>query len=76
MAVRIELQPDYAELYGIDAASLPPPAAGESFKSYMKRFGLGKEEDILLVVNGVSKPLTYIFSDGDDIRIYPMAASG
>lgn len=76
MAIRIEIQPDYAELYGIDAAALPVPVAGESFKNYMKRSRLGKEEDILVVVNGVSKPLTYVFSDGDAVKIYPMAASG
>lgn len=74
--IRIEIQQDYAELYGIDADRLPKPAAGERFKDYMKRAGLGKEEDILLVVDGVSKPLSHIFSEGEGIKIYPMAASG
>lgn len=76
MAVRLEIQPDYAELYGVDAASLPEPLAGEDFRGYIKRSGLGKEEDILLVVGGVSKPFSYVFHDGDEIKIYPMAASG
>lgn len=74
--IRIEIQPDYAELYGIDAASLPEPVAGESFRSYMERSRIGREEDILLVVGGVSKPFSYVFSDGDTVKIYPMAASG
>lgn len=76
MTIRIEIQPDYAELYGIDAGRVPEPAAGESFKDYMKRSCLGKEEDILLVVDGVSKPLSYVFREGEHIKIYPMAASG
>lgn len=75
MAIRIEIQPDYAELYGV-AASLPEPLDGEDFRSYVKRVGLGKEEDILLVVGGVSKPFSYVFRDGDNVKIYPMAASG
>lgn len=76
MAVKIEIQPDYAELYGVGAAGLPEPLEGEDFRSYIKRSGLGKEEDILLVVGGVSKPLSYVFRDGDIVKIYPMAASG
>lgn len=74
--IRIEIQPDYAELYGINAANLPEPAVGESFISYMKRSRIGREEDILLVVGGVSKPLSYILSDGDTVKVYPMVASG
>lgn len=76
MVVRIEIHPDYAGLYGIDAVSLPEPLAGEDFRSYIKRSGLGKEEDILLVVGGASKPFSYVFRDGDTVKIYPMAASG
>lgn len=76
MTIRIEVQQDYAELYGIDADKLPEPSVGESFIDYMKRAGLGKEEDILLVVDGVSKPLSHVFREGEGIKIYPMAASG
>lgn len=76
MAVCLEIQPDYAELYGIDAADLPEPVAGESFRSYLERSGLGREEDILLVVDGVSKPFSYVFYGGEKVKIYPMAAGG
>lgn len=76
MTIKIEIQQDYAELYGINVDRLPEPAAGESFRDYMKRSGLGKEEDVLLVVDGVSKPLSHVFSEGEGIKIYPMAASG
>lgn len=76
MPVKIEIQPDYALLYGVSSVGLPEPLEGEDFRSYIKRAELGKEEDILLVVGGVSKPLSYVFRDGDAIKIYPMAASG
>lgn len=76
MTVTIEIYRDYAELYGIDAAALPAPRAGESVLEYIVRAGLGKEEDILAVVNGVSKPVSYILRDDDALKIYPLAASG
>lgn len=76
MTVTLEIYRDYAELYGVDAAALPAPQAGESVLEYIVRAGLGKEEDILSVVNGVSKPVSYILRDGDALKIYPLAASG
>lgn len=76
MTIRIEIQQDYAKLYRIDSDKLPEPVAGESFRDYMKRSGLGREEDILLVAGGVSKPLSYVFRDGEDVVVYPLAASG
>lgn len=76
MTVTIEIYQDYAELYGIDTAALPPPLAGESVLEYIARAGLGKEEDILAVVNGVSRSVSYILKDGDALKIYPLAASG
>lgn len=76
MTVTIEIYRDYAELYGIATAGLPAPRAGERVLEYIVRAGLGKEEDILAVVNGVSKPASYIIRDGDELKIYPLAASG
>lgn len=76
MAVTIEIYPDYAELYGIDISRLRLPEVGESARDYIERARLGKEEDILFVVNGASKPSSYIFRDGDAVKIYPLAASG
>jgi len=40
------------------------------------RAGLGREENILAVVNDRAKPWDYRFSEEDIIEIYPMAASG
>lgn len=76
MTISIEIYQDYAKLYNIDAATLSAPLAGESVLEYIVRAGLGKEEDILTVVNGVSKPVSYILKDGDVLKIYPLAASG
>lgn len=76
MTVTVEIYKDYADLYDIDAASLPASLAGESVSEYIFRAGLGKEEDILAVVNGASRSLSYILRDGDALKIYPLAASG
>lgn len=76
MTVTIEIYQDYSDLYSIDAAALPAPQAGESVLEYIVRSGLGKEEDILAVVNGASRSVSYILRDGDALKIYPLAASG
>lgn len=52
------------------------PSAGESIREYVLRSGLGKEEDILAVVNGRARDWDYRFSERDTVEIYPMAASG
>lgn len=76
MTVTIEIYPDYAELYDVDTETLPAPLAGESVLQYIVRARLGKEEDILAVVNGASRSVSYILRDGDALKIYPLAASG
>ncbi len=74
--MKVKVRPEYAEIYGTDVSSLPLPKIGESIGEYVLRSGLGKEEDILAVVNGRAKPWDYTFSETDVIEIYPMAASG
>lgn len=74
--IRLKIRSGYADLYNIAEGSLPLPSAGESIRDYVARSGAGKEENILPVVNGRAKPWDYIFSDGDALEIYPMAASG
>ncbi|MDD4160788.1 MAG: hypothetical protein PHO18_07570 [Synergistaceae bacterium] len=74
--MQLDIRPEYAEIYDIDTGSLPIPREGESIREYIMRASLGKEEDILAVVNGLSKPWSYRFSEGDIIEIYPMLAGG
>ncbi len=74
--MNLRVRPEYTEIYGIDISLLSMPKTGESIRDYVKRSGLGKEENILAVVNGRAKQWNYMFSDSDDIEIYPMAASG
>lgn len=74
--IRLKIRPEYAELYGIDEDSVPLPIPGETVRDYVVRSGIGKEENILPVVNKRAKPWKYSFSDGDILEIYPMAASG
>lgn len=74
--MELKIRPEYAGLYGIDVSLMPMPKVGESIRDYVKRSGLGKEEDILAVVNGRAKSWDYILSESDVIEIYPMAASG
>ena len=50
--MELKIRPEYAGLYGIDVSLMPMPKVGESIRDYVKRSGLGKEEDILPVVNG------------------------
>ena len=76
MSITIEIHSDYTELYGISAAGLTQPRCGESVSEYAKRASLGKEEDMLIIVGGRSKPMSYRFKDGDVVKIYPLAASG
>ena len=74
--MRLKIRPEYAEIYGIDAQSVPLPLEGESIREYVVRAQLGREENILAVVNDRAKPWDYRFSEEDIIEIYPMAASG
>ncbi len=74
--MELKVRPEYAEIYGTDISSLPMPKIGESIRDYVLRSGLGKEEDILAVVNGRAKSWDYILSESDVIEIFPMAASG
>jgi hypothetical protein len=74
--MRLKIRPEYAEIYGIDAQSVPLPLEGESIREYVVRAQLGREENILAVVNDRAKPWDYRFSAEDIIEIYPMAASG
>lgn len=74
--IQLKIRTDYAQLYRIDEDSLPLPFEGETLRDYVVRSGIGKEENILPVVNKRAKPWSYIFSDGDILEIYPMAASG
>ena len=53
--MKLKVRPEYAEIYGTDISSLPMPKIGESIRDYVLRSGLGKEEDILAVVNGRAK---------------------
>ena len=74
--MELKIRPEYAGLYGIDVSLMPMPKVVESIRDYVKRSGLGKEEDILPVVNGRARPWNYAFSESDVIEIFPMAASG
>lgn len=74
--MELKIRLEYAGLYGIDVSLMPMPKVGESIRDYVKRSGLGKEEDILPVVNGRAKSWDYTLSESDVIEIYPMAASG
>lgn len=74
--IRLEIRPEYADLYNIVEESLPLPSAGETIRDYVVRSGLGKEENILPVVNGRARPWNCRLSDDDVLEIYPMAASG
>lgn len=76
MSVSLKIRPEYAELYGVSTGELPLPEAGESLRDYVGRAKLGKEEDILAVVNGRAKPWSYRLLDSDCVEIYPMAAAG
>lgn len=74
--MRLKIRQEYAEIYGIDVRPVPLPLVGESIREYVVRAGLGKEENILAVVNDRAKPWAYRFSAEDLLEIYPMAASG
>ena len=74
--MQLKIRPEYADIYCVDLGSLPMPSAGESIREYVLRSGLGKEEDILAVVNGRARHWDYRFSETDIVEIYPMAASG
>lgn len=74
--MRLKIRQEYADIYGIDVESVPLPLKGESIREYIVRAGLGREENILAIVNDRAKPWDYRFSEGDLLEIYPMAASG
>ena len=74
--IRLKIRPEYADLYNIAEDFLTRPSAGETIRDYVARAGIGKEENILPVVNGRAKPWNYSLSDDDVLEIYPMAASG
>ena len=76
LLIRLKIRPEYADLYGVDESSVLMPSAGETIRDYVVRSGIGKEENILPVVNNRTKPWNYSFSEGDVLEIYPMAASG
>lgn len=74
--MRLKIRPEYSEIYGIDTQSVPLPLESESIREYIVRARLGREENILAIVNDRAKPWDYRFSEGDLLEIYPMAASG
>ena len=74
--MRLKIRPEYAEIYGIDALSVPLPLEGESIREYVVRAALGREENILAIVNDKAESWDYRFSEEDLVEIYPMAASG
>ncbi len=74
--MRLKIRQEYADIYGIDVESVPLPLKGESIREYIVRAGLGREENILAIVNDRARPWEYRFSEGDLLEIYPMAASG
>ena len=74
--MRLKIRQEYADIYGIDVESVPLPLKGESIREYIVRAGLGREENILAIVNDRAKPWDYRFSEGDLLEIYPMVASG
>lgn len=74
--IRLKIRPEYADLYNIVEDSLPLPSAGETIMDYVVRSGIGKEENILPVVNGRARPWNYSLCNDDVLEIYPMAASG
>lgn len=76
MSVRVVITDHYQELYGVDGEKLPQPNAGESVREYVARAQLGREEDILPVVDEKAKSFLYQLKDGDVLTIYPLAASG
>ena len=76
MSVRLTITEHYKELYGVDEKKIPPPNEGETIRAYIARAGLGKEEDILPVVGDRAKPFNYKLKAGDELTVYPLAASG
>ena len=74
--MQIRIRPESEKIYGVDGSSLPLPKPGESIREFVMRAGIGKEENILPVVNNRAKPWEYRFSESDIVEIYPMAASG
>ena len=74
--IELKIRPEYAELYSINVQSVSLPLEGETLRAYVARSEIGKEENIFPVVNDTAKPWSYVFSDGDVLEIYPMAASG
>ena len=76
MSVRLTIAAHYQELYGVDGKNAPAPRAGESIRAYIARAGLGREEDILPVVGDSAQPFGYCLKEGDELTIYPLAASG
>ncbi len=62
--MRLKIRPEYAEIYGIEEQSVPLPLEGETIREYVVRAGLGREENILAIVNDRAKPWDYRFSEG------------
>lgn len=76
MGITLKVRAGYAELHGINIDSIPLPYVGESLREYVSRAELGKETDILAVINRRAKSFDHCFADGDVVEIYPMVAGG
>ena len=50
--------------------------AGQTVGEYVEAMQLPDPTLLLFAVNGRARPLSYPFTDGDEVKVYPMPASG
>ena len=76
MAITISFVSMLSDLLGTDLSRCPAPQQGQTVGDYVEAMQLPDPSLLLFAVNGRARPLSYPFADGDEVKVYPMPASG
>ncbi len=76
MAVTISFVSMLSDLLGTDLSLCPDPYPGQTVGEYVDAMQLPDPTLLLFSVNGRARSLSYPFADGDEVKVYPMPASG
>ena len=76
MTITISFVPMLSDLLGTDLSQCPAPNPGQTVGEYLEAMQLLDPTLLLFAVNGRARSLSYPFADGDEVKVYPMPASG
>lgn len=76
MTITISFVPMLSSLVGVDLSCYPAPKLGQTVGEYLEEMQLSDPTLLLFAVNGRARSLSYPFAEGDEVKVYPMPASG